>query len=110
MEIFLITYSLAWETSLYELFAPGQVLPINPVAVADGTVVATMQPAEISLGTGGVAAFNADNGSVLWQHKFVDKHSINPPAIAYGAQGAGDSIGPNEVLYFKIELVGIADG
>lgn len=32
---------------------------------------------------------------------------VIPPDLAYGARGAGDSIGPNETLIFEIELVEI---
>ena len=32
---------------------------------------------------------------------------VIPPSLAYGKQGAGTSIGPNEVLIFEIELLGI---
>lgn len=32
---------------------------------------------------------------------------VIPPDLAYGARGAGDSIGPNETLIFEIELVDI---
>ena len=30
-----------------------------------------------------------------------------PPELGYGARGAGQSIGPNEVLVFKVELISI---
>lgn len=30
-----------------------------------------------------------------------------PPALSYGQQGAGDAIGPNEVLNFQLELIEI---
>jgi len=33
-----------------------------------------------------------------------------PSELAYGEQGAGNDIGPNEVLHFKIELIEIVDG
>jgi FKBP-type peptidyl-prolyl cis-trans isomerase FklB len=32
-----------------------------------------------------------------------------PPDLAYGSQGAGSMIGPNAVLIFDIELIGIVD-
>lgn len=32
---------------------------------------------------------------------------IIPPTLAYGAEGAGDRIGPNETLVFEIELISV---
>lgn len=33
---------------------------------------------------------------------------VIPPDLGYGAQGAGDAIGPNETLVFVVDVVGIA--
>jgi FKBP-type peptidyl-prolyl cis-trans isomerase len=30
-----------------------------------------------------------------------------PPALAYGESGHGDTIGPNELLVFEVDLVSI---
>jgi FKBP-type peptidyl-prolyl cis-trans isomerase FklB len=32
-----------------------------------------------------------------------------PSELAYGSSGAGDVIGPNEVLIFEVELIGIEE-
>jgi len=32
---------------------------------------------------------------------------VIPPELAYGPNGAGQSIGPNETLIFEIELVSV---
>lgn len=36
------------------------------------------------------------------------RHLIIPPAMAYGPQGSGTAIGPNQVLEFDIECLGIS--
>ena len=33
---------------------------------------------------------------------------VIPPDLGYGAQGAGDAIGPNETLVFVVDVIGIA--
>jgi FKBP-type peptidyl-prolyl cis-trans isomerase FklB len=49
-----------------------------------------------------------------WQEALVEMPEgskwqvVIPPALAYGEQGAGGRIGPNETLVFEIELVAIA--
>jgi FKBP-type peptidyl-prolyl cis-trans isomerase len=49
-----------------------------------------------------------------WQETLVEMPEgskwqvVIPPALAYGEQGAGGRIGPNETLVFDIELVAIA--
>lgn len=45
---------------------------------------------------------------ILPMMKVGDKWRVwIPPKLAYGDQGAGDKIGPNEVLVFDIKLLGI---
>jgi FKBP-type peptidyl-prolyl cis-trans isomerase FklB len=40
--------------------------------------------------------------------KVGDKYQlVIPPKLAYGATGAGDKIGPNQVLIFEVELIDI---
>lgn len=34
---------------------------------------------------------------------------VIPGSLAYGPQGAGDKIGPNETLVFTIELIAITE-
>lgn len=57
-------------------------------------------------------------GSVIegWQVSLVNMHVGDkwklfiPPALAYGESGAGDQIGPNELLTFEVELIDVIQG
>jgi peptidylprolyl isomerase len=60
------------------------------------------QPAQFTLGTSGLAGL--DEG--MEGMKVGEKRQIKiPPEMAYGADGAGDVIPPNDTIIFEIELV-----
>ncbi|MBD5655226.1 MAG: FKBP-type peptidyl-prolyl cis-trans isomerase [Candidatus Eremiobacteraeota bacterium] len=64
------------------------------------------QPFEFAIGTGGVIP-GWDEG-VATMRVGGRRKLIVPPALGYGAQGAGDKIPPNATLIFDIELLGLS--
>lgn len=75
----------------------------------DGTVF------DSSVDRGEPATFPLDRVIEAWQialpkMKVGDKWKLFvPPELAYGEQGAGQDIGPNETLMFEVELLGLPD-
>ena len=63
------------------------------------------QPFPFQLGAGMVIP-GWDQGMVGMQ-KGGRRLLVIPPDLGYGAQGAGDAIGPNETLVFVVDLVEI---
>jgi peptidylprolyl isomerase len=63
------------------------------------------QPIKFHLGAGNVIK-GWDEG-IVGMKVGEKRQFIIPPALAYGAAGAGDAIPPNETLKFDVELVGI---
>lgn len=79
--------------------------------LTNGTVfdssVSRGQPFSFQLGVGQVIK-GWDEGVALL--KVGDKATFTiPPELAYGEQGAGGVIGPNETLIFEVELLGIKE-
>lgn len=70
-------FTAAWEADLAALFNNADLRPLAQVAVANGLVVANVDPV-------GVIALRVTDGSELWRYSFSGKHSVNPPSIAYG--------------------------
>jgi peptidylprolyl isomerase len=64
------------------------------------------RPFEFALGEGGVIA-GWDEGVATMRVGGRRKLTI-PPALGYGAQGAGDKIPPNATLVFDIELLAVS--
>ena len=66
-----------------------------------------------SRGRGTPATFSLGGIIPGWQEALQLMHEgdiwevVIPPELAYGAQGAGASIGPNETLIFEIELISV---
>ncbi len=75
----------------------------------DGTVF------DSSVDRGEPATFPLDRVIEAWQialpeMKVGDKWKLFvPPELAYGEQGAGQDIGPNQTLIFEVELLGLPD-
>ncbi len=73
----------------------------------DGTVF------DSSIARGEPVTFQVDGVIPGWTEalqlmKVGDKYQlVIPPKLAYGASGAGDKIGPNQVLIFEVELIDI---
>ena len=73
----------------------------------DGTVF------DSSIARGEPVTFQVDGVIPGWTEalqlmKEGDKYQlVIPPKLAYGASGAGDKIGPNQVLIFEVELIDI---
>jgi FKBP-type peptidyl-prolyl cis-trans isomerase FklB len=73
----------------------------------DGTVF------DSSIARGEPVTFQVDGVIPGWTEalqlmKEGDKYQlVIPPKLAYGAAGAGDKIGPNQVLIFEVELIDI---
>jgi outer membrane protein assembly factor BamB len=75
-------FAAAWEIDLFALFGHTSVMrPLQQVAVANGLVVANV---DSYFGNAGIVALKASDGSELWRFPFSNKHSVNPPSIAYG--------------------------
>lgn len=72
-------FTLAWERDLFSLLGVAGARPLAQVAVANGVVAAS-----VDTSNGGVVVLDASSGSQLWRRTFTNKHSINPPTIAYG--------------------------
>jgi len=72
-------FTVAWERDLLSLLGISGARPLAQVAVANGVVAAS-----IDSSNGGVVALDASSGGERWRRTFTDKHSINPPTIAYG--------------------------
>jgi outer membrane protein assembly factor BamB len=73
------SFVLAWERDLFSLLGVSSARPLAQVALANGVVAASVDTSD-----GGVMALDASNGSERWRRTFTNKHSINPPTIAYG--------------------------
>jgi peptidylprolyl isomerase len=63
------------------------------------------QPIQVDLGAGGVIP-GWDQG-IVGMKAGGERKLVIPPDLAYGAQGSGDSIGPNATLVFVVQLESI---
>ncbi|GGK91312.1 FKBP-type peptidyl-prolyl cis-trans isomerase [Mangrovihabitans endophyticus] len=90
---------------------PGSSVAVHYVGVAHSTGAEfdasynRNQPLEFSLGAGQVIA-GWDRGVTGMRVGGRRKLTI-PPALGYGAQGAGGVIKPNETLIFVVDLLGV---
>ena len=97
--------------------AKGEVPTLNDTVVADyegtlldGTVF------DSSIKRGQPATFPLAHVIEGWQKTLVHMHVGDkwkifiPPALAYGEEGAGSVIGPNELLVFEVELQKVIKG
>ena len=94
----------------------------GPAAVATSTMTAhytllTWSKGEVvesSWDSGSPATFPLANVIAGWQQGIPGmkvggrRLLVIPSDLGYGAQGAGDAIGPNETLVFVVDVIGIA--
>lgn len=101
----------------YEVLASGD----GPMPTIDDTVIAhyhgTLMDGTVfdsSVDRGEPATFPLNRVIQGWQVALTKMHVgdkwkiVIPPEMAYGANGVGDAIGPNETLVFEVELLEIA--
>lgn len=109
----------------------GKQLRIDDVVVGDGTEAAAGHQVEVhyvgvswntgnqfdaSWDRGQTFAFGLGRGQVIpgWEQGVAGmkvggrRRLVIPPALAYGSQGAGGVIGPNEHLVFVVDLIGVS--
>jgi peptidylprolyl isomerase len=79
-----------------------------------GVIARDSQEFDASWDTGQPATFSLDQvipgfrDGIAGMKEGGRRQIIMPPAQAYGAQGAGSKIGPNETLIFVVDLIKIA--
>ena len=75
----------------------------------------TGQQFDASWDRGSTFSFRLGGGQVIpgWEQGVAGmkvggrRHLVIPPALAYGSQGAGGVIGPNEHLVFVVDLISV---
>jgi peptidylprolyl isomerase len=109
---------------------PGRALRTEDIEIGDGAEAVAGQPVEMhyvgvswssgaqfdaSWDRGDTFKFKLGAGQVIpgWEQgipgmKVGGRRKLTiPPALAYGSQGAGGVIGPNETLIFMVDLIAV---
>jgi len=93
-------YALAWSADVSAGYSSGE-RPLEQVAVGDGLLAVSV---DAYFGTAGLTVLDADTGQEVWRRTFVDKYSINPPSIAYGAVYFQQGRHSNDSYLFCLDL------